>query len=46
MMEGITWLIPALGCILMMVVMMWLMGKGLSMFGGDKDESGSNKPDA
>jgi hypothetical protein len=29
----------------MMVVMVWLMGKGMSMFGGDKDETGQKKPD-
>jgi hypothetical protein len=30
----------------MMVVMMWLIGKGMSMFGGDGDDTGSKKPDA
>jgi hypothetical protein len=45
-MEGMTWLIPALGCVLMMVVMMWAMGRGMSMFGRNEDETGSKKPDA
>jgi hypothetical protein len=37
-MENFVWLIPVLGCGLMMVVMMLMMGKGMSMMGGEKHD--------
>lgn len=43
-MENFLWVLPVLGCglmMVMMVVMMWGMGK--SMFSRDKDDGGSEK---
>lgn len=38
-MENLVWLIPVLACPLMMVAMMLMMGKGMGMMGGNKDEA-------
>jgi hypothetical protein len=37
-MENALWLIPVLACPLMMVVMMWAMGKGMGMSARRKDD--------
>lgn len=37
-MENLVWLIPVLACPLMMLAMMWMMGKGMSM-GRKSDET-------
>lgn len=38
-MENLLWLIPVLACPLMMVAMMPMMGKGMGMMGGKKEEA-------
>ena len=40
-MENVAWLIPALACPLMMVGMMWMMGKGM----GAKNRKSEDRPD-
>lgn len=44
-MENLLWLIPVLACPLMMVAMMLMMGKGMGMMGGKKDEAHEDGPD-
>jgi hypothetical protein len=44
-MDNLLWLIPVLACPLMMVAMMLMMGKGMGMMGGKKDEAHEDGPD-
>jgi hypothetical protein len=41
-MEGPLLLVPLLACPIMMVAMMWLMGRGMS--GGKKEQTGEAEP--
>ena len=40
-MENLVWLVPVIGCGLMMLVMMLMMGMGMGMIGRGKDKGGS-----